>query len=143
MDRLNRAFDIFRQSLDNAHIPTITVDWPYHSDTEDLYTLAFDFYHLSKEIKQNIWEDDAVEVEDVAQETYDFAEELKELIDEEISENSNTWYDNLLRGLSERAVEVCWKMKRYQHKLEEEKETPEEEKQEDTEDYNPTPKRLI
>ena len=89
MDRLDKSFQIFTEALNNAHIPTITVDGPYHSDTEDLYTLAFDFYHLGKEARQNMETEEAVEVCDVAGETYDLANELETLINDEIKENKN------------------------------------------------------
>ncbi len=126
MERLDKAFDIFVRALDNAHIPSITVDGPYHSDTEELYQLAFDFYHMMKEARQNLGLDEAVEVCDVAQETYDMAEEMKEIIDEEIKSNKDTGYDNILRGFAEKAIAVCGKMRRYQRKAEKEEEYEEE-----------------
>lgn len=131
MDRLQRAFEIFVESLNEAHIPSITVDGPYHQDTEALYELAFKFYHLWKEARQNMEIDEAVEVEDIASKTYDLSSELEDLILTEVNENKNIGYDDILRWLAQEALSVCGKMKRYQRKVEEKEEKPEEEKKEE------------
>ena len=113
MENVDKAFDIFKQSLDEAHIPSITTNKSFHEDTEALYELAFDVYHLTKEADQNLGEGTPVEPFEAADMVLSLANQLYDIIKKEIDDNKDIGKDNLLRGLAERSVAVIGKMKRY------------------------------
>lgn len=121
-----RTFQIFARLL-AIHIATKTVNTPFHSDTEKAYTLAFDIDHQIREMRQDLEIDACSEVEDVATESYDLAEELKAYLKDEIKTNKDIGMDNLLRTLYERANGVCGTLRGYA------KEAKEEEAEDETE----------
>lgn len=130
MNRLDNAFEIFVESLNELHIPSITVDGPYHKDTEDLYELAFDFYHMLKEARQNAWEDEAIDICENWIRSFELAQEIEKIILDEIKENKNIGIDDELRWLAARALAVKWKMMRYKRLEDKEKQEPEDEEDE-------------
>lgn len=117
---MDELFEIFKKLLVDIHIPTKTENTQFHKDSEGAYELAFDCFHLIKEMNQDIEEDEEVEVKEVGAEAYSLVERIKEILAEEISNNDDIGKDNLLRGLYERANSICGTMRQYSKEEEDE-----------------------
>ena len=123
---MNRIFQIYKRLLE-IHIRTKTTgcNW-FHSDTETAYSNAFDCFHNIKELYQDTEEETPLTVEEVAKETYDLQEELKEIIGSMVVENDNIAIDNELRGLYQSCTSICWTLRKHLKEVEEEEMDEEE-----------------
>ena len=126
-------FEIYKRLLE-IHIASKTACKNFHADTETAYDLAFDCFHLTEEMKQNLGEAKPLTPEDAEQEAYDLMEELKTLLKEEM--DGDTGMDNLARSLYEKVNGACGDLKRY---LPEKSETEEM----DEEEEKPTKKSIF
>ena len=108
------------------HIESKTTGSQYHKDTEKAYEFAFDAFHTTEEMKQDLGLSQASDCEDTGQEAYDLIENLKAIIEKDVKQNKDIGYDNRLRGLAERATDLCGTFKQYTKEQEEEEDTEEE-----------------
>ena len=116
------------------HIQSKTTWTQFHKDTERAYELAFDCFHLLSEMLQDLWNEPTTDEDKSGQESYDLLESLQNTINDMIDNNKNKWFDNRLRTLSERLVDMCWTFRQYtdEEEPEEEKDDKEEEPEEET-----------
>ena len=121
----NRLLKIYTRLLE-IHIATKTTNSPFHRDTETAYNTAFDCLHLIAEMKQDLQMDNSLTCEEVAQETYNLVEEIKDILKENI--DWDIWMDNLVRWLYQDVNSICWTLRGY---VKEEKEEGYEEEQEE------------
>lgn len=115
---MDRKLQIFIELL-IIHIKTKTTDTQFHKDLEKAYELAFDSFHFVSEMMQDLWLEDSTTREENWLKSYTLIEELKTLINNEIHTNSEIGFDNRLRTLSERLVDMCGTFKQYKTETEE------------------------
>lgn len=120
------------------HIMSKTTGSQFHKDTEKAYEWAFDCLHLTHEMEQDLWLVETTNQEKSGQESYDLIEAIKKELEDMVEENDNIWYDNRLRGLVERWVDLCGTFRQYTK--EEDKEEPGEI---ETETETPPKKQLF
>lgn len=100
-----------------AHIRTKTVNFPFHKATEDGYNELFEIaHHIGEKMEDMdspietmhpVIEGDFGTLEECANAYYEALEDLKEELEEAISDNKDMGYDNLLRQSLDTVQTLC------------------------------------
>jgi len=106
MKLYEKIFPIF-ESLLIAHIATKTSYSQFHEKSAEFYELAFDCFHLIGEKMQDLELKDALDNEDVFNQSYKDLIDLKDALNEMVKEKNSVGMDNLIRSLIDRTESAC------------------------------------
>lgn len=106
-EKIGECFD----SLLVNHIATKTSYPLLHEHTKKAYELAFDCFHKIGERMMDLDLKDPLDDDEAVEQAYKDMEDLKQALYDMIKEKNSVGMDNLLRGLADRAEDICGDLK--------------------------------